>query len=75
MGSHLLSDCQNTEEGNASECLTQHIPSSSLWNYSQSLFWFCPMCESWLHNNVNSIINVNPNVDVNEFYIEWTLQA
>ena len=26
MGSHLLSDCQNTEEGNASECLNRHIP-------------------------------------------------
>ena len=26
MGSHLLSDCQNTEEGNASGCLNPHIP-------------------------------------------------
>ena len=26
MGSHLLSDCQNTEERNASGCLNLHIP-------------------------------------------------
>ena len=51
--------------GNASECLTPHIPSSSLWNHSQSLFWFCSMRESWLRNNVDSITNVHPNVDVN----------
>ena len=34
MGSHLLSDCQNTEEGSASECLTPHkVDNKTVWMF------------------------------------------
>ena len=63
MGSHLLSDCQNTEEGNASECLTPHIPNLAYEIIASPCFDSTQRTS--LDYVINLIINVNPNVNVN----------
>ena len=63
MGSHLLSDCQNTEEGMRVN-VSPHIYPVPAYEIIASCC-FDSTQHDWLHNNVDPIINVNPNVHVN----------